>query len=260
MATAPALFISDLHLSPDRPAIADLFGRFLVQAARSAQALFILGDLFDYWVGDDDIAAPFNAQICAALAALPIPHYLVRGNRDLLLGEAFAQATHSILLPDTSVHDIAGVPTLLLHGDTLCTDDIEYQAFRRQVHDPRWQQSFLAQPLAERHRQIEALRRQSESTKRVKADYLMDTNREAVADAFRHHDVRRMIHGHTHRLARHAEDDVAPGCERYVLGEWHDNGNVLRIDDAGCRFETLSTADQIMALAPSTANSQRAPQ
>lgn len=219
------LFVSDLHLCPTRPVLTGLFCDFLKEVVPGNDALYLLGDLFEYWAGDDDLDDPFNARICTAIKACGVPKYVLPGNRDFLFGEAFCRATESELLPDEIVHDIAGTPTLLLHGDTLCTDDVAYQDFRRMVRNPQWQQAFLARPLTERKAQIEQLRLQSEQQKQQKSMAIMDVNKDAVIDAFRRHNVSTMIHGHTHRLASHYYDVDGKKCVRHVLGDWHDNMN-----------------------------------
>lgn len=232
------LFASDVHLHPSRPETARLFGEFLAGPARSAQHLYLLGDLFDAWIGDDDLADPFNAGIAAALKALADAGVHIRflpGNRDFLIGSGFAAAAGLTLLPDETVADIGGTPTLLLHGDTLCTDDREYQDFRTLVRSPAWQRDFLAKPLAERRRVAEELRGRSEAEKRTKPMALMNTNETAVAQAFAASGAARMIHGHTHRQARHEY----PGRERWVLPEWDHAGGALACDAAGCRWLTV---------------------
>lgn len=233
------LFVSDIHLHPSRPATARLFGEFLAGPARDAQALYILGDLFDAWAGDDDLGDPFNAGICAALQAVAAAGTRIAflpGNRDFLIGEAFAAAAGAALLADETVVDLAGTPTLLLHGDTLCTDDREYQDFRATVRAEQWRRGFLARPLVERKTEIESLRARSEQEKRGKPMALMDTNAAAVAGAFRRHGVSRIIHGHTHRLARHDSEVDGRACRRWVLGDWDGDGNALACDAAGCRW------------------------
>lgn len=224
------LFASDLHLCPTRPVLTGLFCDFLREVVPGHDALYLLGDVFEYWAGDDDLADPFNAHICAAIKATGVQTYVLPGNRDFLFGEAFSQATEAQLLPDEVVHHIAGTPTLLLHGDTLCTDDVNYQTFRREVRSPDWRNAFLSKPLAERKALIEQLRRQSEAQKQSKAMTIMDVNPEAVAAAFRRHGVSQMIHGHTHRLATHTHPVDGRDCTRHVLGDWHesnDGGNYL---------------------------------
>lgn len=240
-----ALFISDLHLCPSRPAATDTFLDFLSGPARDAASLTILGDLFEYWAGDDDLDDPFNATICKALAGLGAHGTRLRfivGNRDFLVGAAFARAAGLTLVPDGDVEDIAGTPTLLLHGDTLCTDDAAYQRFRREVRGERWQKEFLALPRGERKAQIEALRRRSEAEKQHKPMAIMDANPDAIAAAFRKAGCSRMIHGHTHRRAHHFLAVDGANCERWVLGDWYASGNYLHCDGDGCRFVALPFA------------------
>lgn len=204
---------------------------FLTGPARTAGSLTILGDLFDYWAGDDDLADPFNANIVAALRALSesgVKLEFMAGNRDFLIGDAFATAAGLTLLPDPTVRNISGVPTLVTHGDALCTDDADYQRFRAQVRDPAWQATFLARPLAERKHEIEVLRARSETEKKIKPLAIMDVNAEAVAATLAKHDAQAMIHGHTHRQGRHEHHIASKPCLRWVLGDWHaDRGNAL---------------------------------
>lgn len=237
-----ALFVSDLHLCPTRPASARLFRNFLAGQARQADVLYILGDLFEYWAGDDDLAESFNAGICAAIHALPesgTQVFFLPGNRDFLADAGFAHASGVTLLAEPHLAQITGTATLLLHGDTLCSDDSAYQEFRRMVRSTAWRSAFLAQPLAERKTQIEELRRQSEREKQVKSAVSMDVNPDAVAALLHSHDYPRLIHGHTHRLARHEHMVDGHACERWVLGDWYQGGNYLLCDDTGCRFELL---------------------
>lgn len=214
------LFISDLHLSAHEPATVARFLKFLEGPAKQADRLTILGDLFDYWAGDDDLADPFNTRIATALHDLAdhdVAIDLMVGNRDFLIGEDFAAAAGITLLNDPVVRHIGGVKTLLTHGDTLCTDDADYQRFRAQVRNPEWQSQFLARPLAERKREIETLRARSEAEKRSKPQEIMDANPDAVVAAMRRHGVAALIHGHTHRQGHH---DHTTGT-RWVLGDWH---------------------------------------
>jgi UDP-2,3-diacylglucosamine hydrolase len=239
----PALFVSDLHLSARRPETASLFFRFLAGPARGASALYILGDLFDAWAGDDDLGDPFNTAISTALADLAssgIPVFFSHGNRDLLAGEQLAVPSRLTFIDDETVVDLAGTPTLLLHGDTLCTDDADYQRFRALIRAPNWQRQFLALPLAQRKAKIEELRAMSETAKGDKAYELMDANTDTVADAFRRHNVSRIIHGHTHRQARHDHLIDGRACERWVLGDWHATGSALSVDANGCRWLTIT--------------------
>ncbi len=242
MSHSVSYFISDLHLCPTRPAITKLFCHFLKQQTPQADALYILGDLFEYWAGDDDLADPFNTQICHALHACSqtIPIYLMVGNRDFLIGEAFAHATHITLINDPTLIHPGGVPTLLMHGDTLCSDDIAYQNFRHLVRTPHWRTEFLARPLEERKAQIEALRRRSEEEKQHKPAALMDVTLDTVVTTLRHHDYPRLIHGHTHRQNTHTHTIDSHTCERWVLGDWHNHsGNYLAIDKTGCHIREL---------------------
>lgn len=227
------LFVSDLHLKPEAPQLAAILGELLRGPAAESAALYVLGDLFEAWPGDDDLADPFNAPVVAAFRALTergIPLYFQHGNRDFLLGDAFAAATGGTLLPEEIVVDLGGMPTLLLHGDQLCTDDVAYQQFRRQVRNPLWQQQMLAQPLPMRKALARQLREESDSAKSGKSMAIMDVNADAVADAFRRHGVARMIHGHTHRPDRHRHDVDGTPRERIVLADWRDRGAYLRVD------------------------------
>jgi UDP-2,3-diacylglucosamine hydrolase len=233
------LFISDLHLCPSRPQINRLFRDFLAGPAREAEALYILGDLFEYWAGDDDLDDPFNAEICAGLHALSssgIPLFFMAGNRDFLAGEAFANAAGLTLLPDPTPVEVSGTTTLLMHGDTLCTDDAAYQAFRSEVRSPEWRQAFLALPILQRKAQIEALRRESEAQKRIKPMDIMDVHPAAVVQGLTFHRCTRLIHGHTHRPARHQFEVDGRASERWVLPDWYEKGGYLACDAKGCRL------------------------
>jgi UDP-2,3-diacylglucosamine hydrolase len=224
------LFISDLHLCEERPATTRAFLAFLAGPARAARALYILGDLFEYWVGDDDGDAPLHRQVGAALMALAahgVTVFLLVGNRDFLLGEHFARRAGVRLLADPTPIELAGRPVLLTHGDLLCTDDEAYQAYRAQVRAPAWQRSFLARPLAERKQFVEALRRRSEAAKRDKASEIMDVNARAVDALLRQWGYPTLIHGHTHRPARHVHDVDGHRCERWVLADWDDEAPYL---------------------------------
>lgn len=232
------LFISDLHLCAEQPHTTQLFLNFMRDTAPQAEALYILGDLFEYWAGDDDLDTPFHRTITAALGTLATQGtriFIMHGNRDFLMDRQLAQACHATLLTDPTLLDLYGKPTLLTHGDILCTDDAQYQAFRLQVRNPEWRATFLAQPLPQRKAMIEQLRKMSESEKQGKSMDIMDVNPEAVAQMLRAHHYPRLIHGHTHRLAlhRHVVDDNT--CERWVLGDWHETGNTLLCDATGCR-------------------------
>jgi UDP-2,3-diacylglucosamine hydrolase len=232
-----SLFISDLHLGADQPHSIAAFRHFIAAIAPEAEALYILGDLFEYWAGDDDISDPFHAQVIGALhqlAAHDTKVFLLHGNRDLLMGQAMAHACQATLLDDPTLLDLYGTPTLLSHGDTLCTDDVEYQRFRAQVHDAEFQKNFLAQPIAARKAHIEHLRRLSTQEKQNKDIAIMDVNDAAVADLLREYQYPRLIHGHTHRPARHEHIVDGHTCERWVLGDWYQQGSALRCTALGC--------------------------
>ena len=223
------LFVSDLHLCSSRPETCRIFCDFLDGPARGADALYILGDLFEYWAGDDDLDDPFNASIVSALrrCAADTCVYLMRGNRDFLLGERFAGAAAVQLIDDPALIDCRGTSTLLSHGDALCTDDEDYMRFRTKVRSAQWIEKFLATPLAERKTTIEALRRESEAQKKRKPMRTMDVNDVAVEALLRSYDYPRLIHGHTHRPARHEHIVDARRCERWVLADWFTSGSYL---------------------------------
>jgi UDP-2,3-diacylglucosamine hydrolase len=234
---AHSLFIADLHLSADQPHTMAAFQRFLAELAPQAETLYILGDLFEYWAGDDDLSDPFHDQVIAALRGLAqcgTRIFLLHGNRDLLMGEALAHACHATLLHDPTLIDLYGTPTLLCHGDTLCTDDTAYQHYRAQVHDANFQQQFLAKPLAERKALIAQLRERSMFEKQHKDSAIMDVNDEAVAALLREYNYPRLIHGHTHRPNRHEHVVDGHTCERWVLSDWYQQGTALHCDAQGC--------------------------
>jgi UDP-2,3-diacylglucosamine hydrolase len=232
------LFISDLHLSVDHPNSTAAFKRFIASLAPHAEALYILGDLFEYWAGDDDRHDPFHAQVISALHGLAAKGpriYLMHGNRDLLMGDTLARAAGATLLEDPTLLNLYGTPTLLSHGDELCTDDVEYQKFRAHVHGTEFQKNFLAQPLAARKVYIEQLRRQSTTAKQGKDSAIMDVNDDAVAALLREHRYPRLIHGHTHRPNRHEHIVDGHRCERLVLSDWDQESSALWCDAEGCR-------------------------
>ena len=227
-----SLFISDLHLTEERPEANERFIDLLEGKARGADALYILGDFFESWIGDDDLEAPFNAVIAGLLGDLArrgVPVNLMHGNRDFLVGEHFCAATGTKLLADPSVHEIGGVRTLLMHGDTLCTDDLDYQNWRRIARSETWQREFLAKPLAERRRAIIDMREKSKEVVQAKPADIMDVNDAAVASALRAHAVTRLVHGHTHRPGRHALTIDGRPAERWVLPDWYGRGGYLEI-------------------------------
>ena len=235
----PTLFISDLHLTEERPEATERFIAFLEDKARAAEALYILGDFFEYWIGDDDLGEPFNAVVAGLLADLTrrgVPVYLMHGNRDFLIGERFCAATGARLLQDPVVQTIQGEKTLLVHGDTLCTDDLDYQAWRRKARDPAFQADFLAKPLPERRRAVGQMREKSKQVVQEKTAEIMDVNDEAVRQALRRHGVRRLIHGHTHRPGRHALEVDGQRCERWVLPDWYGRGGYVEVGRRGPRL------------------------
>jgi UDP-2,3-diacylglucosamine hydrolase len=238
-----ALFIADLHLDPSRPQITDLFERYLASdEVRHADALYILGDLVEAWIGDDD-DAELPTRIAAATRAVRdagVPVYFMVGNRDFLLGQAFAARAGLTLLDDGTVHDIHGRRTLLMHGDVLCTDDIAYQAVRRQVRTPEWQAQILAMPLQARRAFAAKAREDSKAHTGNTMESIMDVNADAVAETLRKAGVTRLIHGHTHRPAVHDfQLDGAP-AQRIVLGDWYEQGSVLRVDADGAELRGLA--------------------
>ena len=228
----PSLFISDLHLTEERPEANERFIGFLEEKARAAEALYILGDFFEYWIGDDDLGEPFNAVIAGLLRDLTqggVRLFFMHGNRDFLVGQRFCAATGAQLLDDPTVEIIEGEKTLLVHGDTLCTDDMEYQAWRRKARDPAFQAEFLAKPLAERRRATQLMRQKSKQVVQEKSAEIMDVNEAAVREALRRHGVRRLIHGHTHRPGRHMVELDGERAERWVLPDWYGRGGYLEI-------------------------------
>ncbi len=237
------LFISDLHLSGERPAINERFFEFLRSQAARAAALYVLGDLFEYWIGDDELDAaggdPLARRVAEALGEVShrgVSVAFMHGNRDFLVGQRFGQASGARLLEDPSVEEIGGVRTLLMHGDTLCTDDHDYQAWRRTARSREWQQAFLAKSLAERRTALQALREKSKEVVAAKPAEIMDVNATAVREALRAHGLTRLVHGHTHRPARHALEVDGRHCERWVLPDWYERGGYLAIDDTGPRL------------------------
>ena len=231
------LFISDLHLDESRPRIVAQFERFLGVVAPGADALYILGDLFEYWVGDDELALPFPRRIADALksTAAKVPVSFMHGNRDFLVARQFARETGARIIDDPTRIELYGTPTLLMHGDTLCTDDKAYQAFRSQVRDPAWQRAVLARPLEERITLARGMREESEGAKHGKAMEIMDVASEAVEHAFAESGCDVLIHGHTHRPGRHVHRVAGRDRIRYVLPDWYERGGYLEASGAGIR-------------------------
>jgi UDP-2,3-diacylglucosamine hydrolase len=234
------LFISDLHLEDSKPQTTALLNAFLSGPAIQADALYILGDLFEFWIGDDSLTetAKTVANGLRELKSAHVPCYFLHGNRDFLLGPEFAQRAGLELLPETCVLDLYGNPTLVLHGDTLCTDDVEYQNFRRQVRTREFRHSFLRMSAQERLQMAQSARdaskRHAGSTAVMN---IMDVNESAVRKAFREHEVRSMIHGHTHRPAfhRHELGNGSTG-RRMVLAEWNTSGSYLCVSPEHCNM------------------------
>jgi len=241
--TPYSLFISDLHLCSSRPVITQQFLTFLQTEAVQAQALYILGDLFEYWAGDDDVDDAHHQAIIAGLhrlAATGTNIFFMHGNRDFLLGQVFADATGIQPLHDPTIIDLHGKRALLSHGDVLCTDDVDYQAFRRLVRASAWQAAFLATPLTARKTQIEILRQRSELEKSYKSESIMDVNPDAVNQLIKDYDYPELlIHGHTHRPALHQLKVDGHACQRWVLGDWYEQGSCLRCNATGCSSHVL---------------------
>ena len=240
-----ARFISDLHLRAERPDLTERFAAFLADtAAAKTEALFILGDLFEYWIGDDDLADPFNAQVCKLLRDLADQGthiFFIAGNRDFLIGETFAAATGIRLLGENQKVGAGDTAILLMHGDTVCTDDIPYQEFRRMVRSPGWQRTFLDRPLAERRAEVENLRRRSAEAMQGKTAAIMDANNASICEALTAHGCTRLIHGHTHQPGHEVIQLASGGAERWVLSDWDtERGDALEIDAAGIRRIDLS--------------------
>jgi UDP-2,3-diacylglucosamine hydrolase len=236
------LFISDLHLTAARPTINALFFDFLQREASHARALYILGDFFEYWIGDDALDQAEYQPIAKALRAVVAggtPVHIMRGNRDFLLGDRFAREVGCQLIDDPTVIDLYGMPVLLMHGDTLCTDDVDYLAFRKMTRTERWQRDFLAKPTPERDAIARGHRELSRQSTAQKALEIMDVTQAAVVAAMREHGVRHLIHGHTHRPGEHVFDLDGKPAHRTVLGDWYRQGSVLRSSPAGWSLATL---------------------
>lgn len=225
------LFISDLHLDGSRPETTAQFLKFLAEEARGAAALYILGDFFEVWIGDDD-DDPHHARVMDGLRTLTaagVPVFLMHGNRDFLIGERFAGRTGVKLLSDPALVDLDGKPTLLMHGDTLCTDDLQYQRARRFMRNGLVQGIYLDLPLSLRRRIAAYARAKSQKDTAAKASYIMDVNQNTVESTMARYGVTRLIHGHTHRPAIHRFKGVdGTAMERIVLGDWYEQSSILR--------------------------------
>lgn len=236
-----ALFVSDVHLHDALPRTTQAFIEFLEGPARNARRLYLLGDLFEYWAGDDDIDTPYHRRIAQSLRAVSdagVAVFWIAGNRDFLVGQGFASEAALTLLTDPHVEDIAGTRIVLAHGDAQCTDDQAYMAFRAQVRQPQWQAQFLAQPLSKRKAIIEGMRTGSREAQRLKSYEIMDVNPAAIRSLFESTGARIMIHGHTHRPATHIHDMNGVSCMRHVLPDWdcdtdRPRGGWLALDNRG---------------------------
>ncbi len=242
-----SLFVSDVHLEIDRPDIGEQFTTFLENEARSAEALYILGDLFDAWVGDDD-PNPHYATIKAALKSVVdagVPVYFMHGNRDFMIGEQFAAETGVRLLPDPIAVDLYGDHVLLSHGDVLATDDFEYQEMRVMTRNPEWQARMRAKPLEERLLLAKAAREESKARAEGIDLEITDVNDLAVRRTMLDYGVDVLVHGHTHRPNVHRVDLGEREATRIVLGDWYEQGSVLRWDEDGPSLGVLKrpTAD-----------------
>lgn len=218
-------FISDLHLEESRPDITDAFLAFLKDKAMKIDALYILGDFFEAWIGDDE-HTPLQETIAAALSEVKASGtaiYFMHGNRDFLIGEDYCNRAGAILLDDPSVVNLYGTPYLLMHGDSLCTADVEYQKFRANMRNPQWQQMILQRPLEDRKQMARQLREISMVKNRGKEESIMDVTPEEVVRELEAHGVQKMIHGHTHRPAEHDLNANGAPAKRIVLGDWHEN-------------------------------------
>jgi len=227
------VFISDLHLMPERPDTIALFIQFIEDIASKADQLYILGDFLEVWWGDDDPAAGYQEMFkrLNTLARIDKTEiFLMHGNRDFLIGETLATQCHFKIIYEPLKINIQGRDILLMHGDTLCTDDTEYQTFRTMVRDSSWQQQFLSKSLEERFQIAKMMREKSKQSTAAKSEYIMDVNQKATNKTFTENGVDLIIHGHTHRPAIHKENISDKETTRVVLGDWHENGSYLRIN------------------------------
>ncbi|WP_256383015.1 UDP-2,3-diacylglucosamine diphosphatase [Photobacterium toruni] len=234
------LFISDLHLSAERPDITACFLRFMAEETHHIDALYVLGDLFEMWIGDDE-DSPFLRQVKQAFKTLTdagTPCYFIHGNRDFLIGKRFSRQTGITLLPEHTVVDLYGTPTLILHGDTLCIEDQAYQRYRKKVHNPVIQWLFARLPLSYRVKVGDKFRSNSGKNNQTKSQSIMDVTQTEVVRVMRDANVTQMIHGHTHRPDIHDFDIDGMPAQRIVLGDWYDHGSVLIYDHDGYQLET----------------------
>lgn len=235
------LFISDLHLEAERPEIGEQFLAFLAGPARTADALYILGDLFEAWIGDDD-PSPYYAEMKAAIRTLTdsgVPVYFMHGNRDFMIGERFATDTGVTLLADPCPVELYGEKVLLSHGDALCTDDVEYQQVRAMTRNPDWQAMMMSKSVEERIAFARQAREQSATHNKGAAMEIVDVNQDAVEATIREHGVNILLHGHTHRPAVHPFHVDDHPVHRIVLGDWYEQGSMVEWDEDGPRLEEL---------------------
>ena len=228
-------FIADLHLSENRPHLLALFRQFMQEQAPEAEKLYILGDLFDFWIGDDEQSDLISEvqQLIRHLTEQGVPCYFQHGNRDFLIGKKFANACGLTLLPTYQVIDLYGTPTLLCHGDTLCVDDVKYQHYRKKVHQKWRQWLFLHLPLKVRLKIAEKIRAKSRQDKQLKSTEIMDVNAVFVQQMFAQFHVTQMIHGHTHRQKHH---EIPPNFHRIVLGDWGETSSLLEVTPHSIEF------------------------
>ena len=228
-------FIADLHLSENRPHLLALFRQFMQEQAPQAEKLYILGDLFDFWIGDDEQSDLISEvqQLIRHLTEQGVPCYFQHGNRDFLIGKKFANSCGMTLLPTYQVIDLYGTPTLLCHGDTLCVDDVKYQQYRKKVHQKWRQWLFLHLPLQVRLKIAEKIRAKSRQDKQVKSTEIMDVNADFVQQMFAQFHVTQMIHGHTHRQKHH---EIPPHFHRIVLGDWGETASLLEVTPHSIEF------------------------
>lgn len=233
-----AVFISDLHLQDERPELTEGFLRFCDIWGPQTPRLYILGDLFEVWIGDDVETSTSRAvtRALSSLAARGVKIAFVAGNRDFLIGDRFAETAHVKLLNDGAVEKISTQQVLLSHGDIYCTEDTEYQNFRKTLRDPRWISAFLQRPVAVRQQMAQALRKESVTQGKEKQQYLMDVAEPAILSAFDKSQTRLMIHGHVHRPAVHMHTLKGATCKRIVLGDWSDTGWMATIEGASSQL------------------------
>ena len=227
------LFISDVHLDPERPEIIHLFERFVDEVAIHAERLYILGDFLEYWLGDDDKAAGLEIvfQSLKKLSDSGVSIFFMVGNRDFLIGDVLAKKCGFKIIDEPFIESINEQTVLLMHGDSLCTDDTEYQQFRATVRDKAWQQQILARPLLEREQIARSMRQQSEYANSEKDFDIMDVNQNTVIDTMQKNDASLLIHGHTHRPAIHEFKVNSKPVKRIVLSDWHNKGSYIRISE-----------------------------